>query len=201
MILGSFPLDKPESRGLVDSWKQRPGMLGLRFTFPPPEQSKWPTDGTIDWLWPAAERAGLPIALMAANFLPTVGEVAQRYPGLKLILDHLGRPTGVASPSERWANLPEVLALAKYPNVAMKATGAPSYSDQPYPFRDIHDKLRQLYDAFGPTRWFWGTDITRMPCSWRQCVTLFTEELPWLRGRDLELVMGRAVCDWLGWKR
>ena len=92
-----------------------------------------------------------------------------------------------------------MLALAKYPNVAMKATGAPSYSDQPYPFRDIHDNLRRLYDAFGPARWFWGTDITRMPCPWRQCVTLFTEELPWLKGRDLELVMGRAVCDWLGW--
>jgi predicted TIM-barrel fold metal-dependent hydrolase len=200
-ILGNFPLDKPESRALVDTWKQRPGMLGCRFTFPPPHQSKWPTDGTIDWLWPAAERAGLPIALMAANFLPKVGEVAQRHPNLKLILDHLGRPSGVTSPSERWANLQEVLALAKYPNVAMKATGAPSYSDQPYPFRDIHDKLRQLYDAFGPARWFWGTDITRMPCPWRQCVTLFTEELPWLRGRDLELVMGRAVCDWIGWKR
>ncbi len=35
----------------------------------------------------------------------------------------------------------------------------------------------------------------------RLLVTLFSEELPWLRGRDLELVMGRAVCDWLGWKR
>ena len=34
-----------------------------------------------------------------------------------------------------------------------------------------------------------------------QCVTLFTEELSWLKGRDLDLVMGRAVCDWLGWKR
>ena len=66
---------------------------------------------------------------------------------------------------------------------------------------DIHDNLRRLYDAFGPARWFWGTDITRMPCPWRQCVTLFTEELPWLKGHDLELVMGRAVCDWLGWKR
>jgi hypothetical protein len=33
------------------------------------------------------------------------------------------------------------------------------------------------------------------------CVTMFTEELPWLSGCDLELVMGRAVCDWLGWKR
>jgi predicted TIM-barrel fold metal-dependent hydrolase len=200
-ILGNFALDKPESRALVDTWKQRPGMLGCRFTFIGPDQSKWPTDGTVDWLWPAAERAGLPIAMMAANFLPKVAEVAQRHPNLKLILDHLGRPRGDTSPRDRWANLADVLALARYPNVAMKATGAPSYSDQPYPFRDLHDNLQRLYDAFGPRRWFWGTDITRMPCSWRQCVTLFTEELPWLKGRDLELVMGQAVCDWLGWKR
>jgi hypothetical protein len=48
---------------------------------------------------------------------------------------------------------------------------------------------------------FWGTDITKMPCSWRQCVTMFTEELPWLKGRDLELVMGEALCAWWGWER
>ena len=200
--LADFVYDGSPAKGeALDTWKERPGMLGCRFTFIGPGQSKWPTDGTVDWLWPAAERAGLPIAMTAANFLPKVAEVAQRHPNLKLILDHLGRPRGDTSPSERWANLADVLALAKYPNVAMKATGAPSYSDQPYPFRDIHDNLHRLYDAFGPARWFWGTDITRMPCSWRQCVTLFTEELPWLKGRDLELVMGRAVCDWLGWKR
>src|SRR5262245_64062415 len=93
-ILGNFALDKPESRALVDTWKQRPGMLGCRFTFIGPEQEKWPTDGTVDWLWPAAERAGLPIAMMAANFLPKVAEVARRHPNLKLILDHLGRPRG-----------------------------------------------------------------------------------------------------------
>jgi hypothetical protein len=28
---------------------------------------------------------------------------------------------------------------------------------------------------------------------------MFTEELPWLSARDKELIMGRAVCDWLGW--
>ena len=81
-ILGNFPVDKPESRALIDTWKQRPGMLGCRFTFIGAEQSKWPTDGTVDWLWPAAERAGLPIAMMAANFLPKVAEVAQRHPNL-----------------------------------------------------------------------------------------------------------------------
>ncbi len=56
-ILGNFPLDAPASRGLVDGWKRRPGMLGLRFALLQPHQRTWPTDGTMDWLWPAAERA------------------------------------------------------------------------------------------------------------------------------------------------
>ena len=199
-ILGNFPLDHPESRALVDGWKQRPGMLGLRFTFLQPHQKTWPTDGTIDWLWPAAERAGLPIALLAFGFLPKLAQVAERHPRLKLIIDHLGRSSPAMKDDAAWATLPDMLALAKHPNVAIKATGAPSYSSQPYPYRNIHGYLRQIYDAFGPERVFWGTDITRMPCSWRQCVTLFTEELPWLSARDKELIMGRALCAWLHWK-
>jgi hypothetical protein len=30
-------------------------------------------------------------------------------------------------------------------------------------------------------------------------VTFFTEELPWLKGRELEDVMGRGLCEWIGW--
>jgi hypothetical protein len=30
-------------------------------------------------------------------------------------------------------------------------------------------------------------------------VTLFTEELPWLSESDKELIMGRALCEWLDW--
>jgi len=95
---------------------------------------------------------------------------------------------------------PELLALAKFPNVAVKATGQPGYAEDAYPFRSCHRHLHRCFDAFGPERMFWGTDITRMPCSWRQCVTVFTEELPWLQGRDLDLVMGEAVCNWVGWR-
>ena len=198
-ILGNFPLDKPESRALIDGWKRQPGMLGLRFTFLQPHMKSWPTDGTIEWLWSAAERAGLPVALLAANFLPKVGQVAERHPNLKLIIDHLGRRSPAETGEGAWDNLPQMLALANYPNIAIKATGAPSYSAEAYPFRDIHDKLKRIFDAFGPARMFWGTDITRMPCPYRQCVTMFTEELPWLKGRDAELVMGRGVCEWIGW--
>jgi predicted TIM-barrel fold metal-dependent hydrolase len=174
-------------------------MLGLRFALLQPHQRSWPTDGTMDWLWPAAEKAGIPIALMATDFLPTVATVAERHPGLHLLVDHFGRARG-AKDDAAFANTAEVAALAKYPNVALKATGAAGESSEPYPYRNIHKYIRQLYDAYGPQRFFWGTDITRMPCSWKECVTMFTEEMPFLEGRDLELVMGRAVCDWIGWK-
>ena len=197
-VLGWFPLDKPESRALIDGWKTRPGMLGLRFTFLLPHQQRWPSDGTMDWLWPAAEKACLVVALGAANFLPVVGEVAQRHPGLRLVIDHLGLPARMKDEAA-FANLPAVLALAKHPNIAIKATGAAGYSSEPYPFRNVHLPLKAIYDAFGPERMFWGTDITRMSCSWRQCVALFTEELAFLSGRDKELVMGEALCKWLGW--
>ncbi len=134
------------------------------------------------------------------RFLPQFRQIAERHPNLKLIVDHLGLVWG-AKGQDAFAHLDDLLALAKFPNVAIKATGAPGYSAQAYPFRDLHDGLHRIYDAFGPDRFFWGTDITRMPCSYRQCVTMFTEELPWLKGHDLETVMGPGVIDWLGWKR
>jgi hypothetical protein len=67
--------------------------------------------------------------------------------GLKLIIDHLGRPSGrkgdagLENDAALWSNLDQVLALARYPNVAMKATGAPSYFSEPYPYRNIHGHL------------------------------------------------------------
>ncbi len=198
-ILGHFPLDKPENRSLIDGWKSRPGMLGLRYAFTQPHQQNWMTDGSMDWLWPACEKAGIPVALMASNYLPQVGQIAERHPGLRLLLDHYARVRD-ASDDAAHGNQKALLALAKYPNVAVKATGAPSNSSAPYPYRNIHKYTEQIFDAFGPERTFWGTDITRMPCSWRQCVMMFTQEMPFLKGRDLELVMGRAVCDWIGWK-
>ena len=51
----------------------------------------------LDWLWPAAEQAGVPVALAAALFLPTVGQIAERHPGLKLIVDHMAVPPGAAA--------------------------------------------------------------------------------------------------------
>ena len=200
-ILGSIPLDKADSRRLVEHWRRQPGMLGLRFLFLQDPYRQWLADGSLDWLWSAAEKAGVPIAVLATDSLAEIGVIAGRFPGLRLTIDHLGGRGGNTTLKDAAAmvHIPDLVALARHPNIAVKATGAPGYSSGPYPFASMHPYLRQIYDAFGPERMFWGTDITKMPCTWRQCITMFTEELPWLPRRDLALVMGEAVCRWWGW--
>jgi predicted TIM-barrel fold metal-dependent hydrolase len=197
-VMGQFPLQDHKNRKLIHGWRNQPGMMGLRWPLLLEEHQKWLYDGSLDWLWPAAEAEGLPIALMGGLFLKKFDEIAERHPQLKMILDHCGLNRH-GRDAEAFIHLDELVRLAKLPNVAVKATGAPHYSTQGYPFKNIQDGLHRIFDAFGPKRFFWGTDITRMPCSYRQCVTFFTEELPWLGGRDLEDVMGRSLCAWIGW--
>ena len=197
-VMGRFPLEKLESRSLVEGWKRQPGMLGMRLTFNTEQQRPWLADGTADWLWPAAERAGIPMMMSVSGQLPAVDRVAERHPGLKLVIDHMSLRSGTKG-EEAFSGLPKLCELARRPNVAVKASALPCYSVEAYPFRDVHPHVRRVYDAFGPRRMFWGTDWTRLPCPWRQAVTLFTEELTWLSGDDKEWIMGRGLCEWLGW--
>lgn len=202
-IMGSLPLDQPESRERIETWRDQPGMLGLRYTFLHDPARRWLSDGRLEWLWQAAEDAGVPIAMLATDSLTDIAGIAERHPALRLTIDHLGGRGGLTTLKDDAAmtHMPHLLALARFPNVAVKATGAPGYSAQRYPFPIMQTYLRQIYDAFGPHRMFWGTDITKMPCSWKECVTMFTEASPWLSEADKRLVMGEAICAWWGWNR
>ncbi len=195
-VMGRLPLEEANP-GVLATWREQPGMLGLRFTFHARHQRAWLTDGTTDWLWSAAEAAGLPLMVFVPGSVPAIEAVAERYPGLRLVIDHLalwGEPGEAA-----FAGLGEVLRLARLPNVAVKASALPCYTTETYPFPSLHGYIRQVFDAFGPRRTFWGTDWTRLPCSWREAIALFTEELPWLDAESKEWVMGRGLCEWLGW--
>ena len=202
-IMGSVPLADPKAWSAVATLRRQPGMLGLRWTFLTEPARKWLHDGTLDPLWAECEKAGVPIAALATDSLQHFGKIAERFPGLRITIDHLGGRGGTTQLKDDAAmsHIPDLLALAKHANVAVKATGAPGYSAETWPFPTMQKYLKQIFEAFGPDRMFWGTDISKMPCSWRQCVTMFTEELSWLKGRDLERVMGEAICAWWGWDR
>ena len=95
--------------------------------------------------------------------------------------------------------IPLMLLIPKHPNVSVKASSAPCYSTQPYPYKNIEPYLRQIFEAFGPTRTMWGSDFSRLPCTYTECVNHFLQELSFLRGDDLSWVMSRAISDILKW--
>src|SRR4051812_804091 len=198
--MGRLDPQDPNSRGLITTWREQPGMLGLRFTFHIPQLASLITEGHMDWVWGEAEEAGVPIYVLVPHALVhLIDGVAQRYPRLKLVMDHLSLNSKLKD-DEAFAEFDKLLAIAKRPNVAAKASALPCYSTDRYPYKSLHRYIRQAYDAFGPQRLFWGTDLSRSPIPYRQHVTMWTEEIPWLTNEDKEWIMGRGVCEWLDWE-
>ena len=86
-----------------------------------PEHAVWP-EGVVNLvqvvvdvgegigLAGVAGRAGLPVALASGAFLPLVGQIAEANPGVKLVVDHMGRGGGKTD-AEAWENLSELLDL------------------------------------------------------------------------------------------
>lgn len=198
-VMGRLDTEAPGARARVATWLDQPGMLGLRFTFHAPMLLPPLTEGRMDWLWVEAERLGIPIMVLVTHaHVHLIDRIAARHPGLKLVMDHLALKRNTYD-EEAFRDLDRLLVLAKRPNVAVKATALPCFTRDAYPYRRLHPYIRRVYDAFGPKRMFWGTDLSRLPCIYRQGVTMFTEEIPWLSDEDKRWIMGRGVCEWIGW--
>jgi predicted TIM-barrel fold metal-dependent hydrolase len=199
-VMGRLDVDAPDAKQQIAGWRSQPGMLGLRFTFQTPLLEKPLLEGRVDWVWAEAEKAGLPVMVIIPHrLMHIIDDIAERHPGLRLVMDHLGLSIQHKD-DEAFAELDKLLALAKRPNVAVKASALPCYTTDVYPYRRLHPYIRRVYDAFGPKRMFWATDLSRLPCTYRQGITMYTEEIPWLTAEDKEWIMGRGVCEWLGWK-
>jgi predicted TIM-barrel fold metal-dependent hydrolase len=197
-VMGRFNPQAPDARSQLERWKEQPGMLGVRMSFNLPQYSVWLDDGSLDWFWAAAEQQDLPIMVFLPGIVQKLHPIAQRRPNLTLIVDHMGRASG-ATCAETFADLDELLALARFPRVLVKVSSAPCYSDESYPYRDLHPYLRRIYDAFGPRRLLWGSDLTRLRGTYRECLLLFQEALDFLSEEDKEWILGKTAETALNW--
>ena len=199
-VMGRLPLNRPEGAAQLARWRDQPGMLGLRALFLGPTE-RWLTDGTADWFWPAAERAGLPVMVLSGAGADAFGRVAERHPQLPLIIDHMGVTVAAMRAGRTMEVIDQVERLARFPNVSVKLSAVPNLSAQPYPFADFREPIRRLFGAYGPQRCYWGTDLTNgfARASYRQRVTHFTEALDFLSESDKDWVMGRALLARLKW--
>src|SRR5678816_2850079 len=136
------------------------GLTGLRlFTTGStmPGQAVWLDDPRSYPAWRKAEESGLPVCLqMTADGIPKVENILRRFPGLRVVLDHLARPVQDDGPP--YAAADSLWRLATFPGVYLKVTernflGAKTGKATPETF------FGRLVSMFGASRIAWGSNF------------------------------------------
>ena len=154
--------DDPAVADVIADWKKTPGTVGIRIMLPK-DGGRAADDPGLDRIARAAVRYDFPVNLLCWDNIETGTALVDRHPDTRFIIDHLAilQPNEPPAPAQPWADLPKVLELAKRKNAVIKVSGACTLSKEPYPFNDIWDPLKRVFDAWGFERCLWGTDWTR----------------------------------------
>ena len=184
---GKFALIRPfdpESETIDDEmaeWTGTPGVVGARIMLA--RMDFGGDHAGLNRIMAAGGRAGVPVNVMASGKLDILRELARRNPDTVTVIDHVGlaQPSEPPAPPESFADLDSVLSLAELDNVVIKISGACTLAQEPFPYPDIWEPLRRIFDAYGIERCMWGTDWTRAinVLTYEQGVEAFrvTEEL------------------------
>jgi L-fuconolactonase len=205
---GRFALIKPVDPAdpsvaeIIADWKRTPGTVAVRMLLVRSGLAEDAADPGLNRVLEEAARVSLPVNLHIAGRLDQGIALIRRNPDTQIIVDHLGlvQPHEPPVPDAPWADLPQVLTLAKLPNVAIKITGAGTLSRQPFPYADIWDPVCRVIDAFGIDRCLWGTDWTRAVkfLSFAQGVDAF-RDTDRISASDKAKLMGGTLIRIYGW--
>jgi L-fucono-1,5-lactonase len=95
--------------------------------------------------------------LIYARQMPAAIEFASRLPGIRLVLDHLGKPDIKRNGFDSWRR--DLDRFAAIPNVCAKLSGLVTEADWTrWTIEDLHRYVKAAIDAFGPERLMFGSD-------------------------------------------
>ena len=200
--------DKFKGHGLIDPtdpdvadkleyWMKEQGLSGMRFS---PiyyiDKDEWMNGPAHHRMYEkASDLKAVFNYFISTPQLPRLEEMIAKYPGVRIVIDHLSRiDLKAADPQPEFNKL---LALAKYPNVWCKVSELSVVSPSlQYPYRDTYPWVRQMYDSFGPDRLLWGTGfpgVTRVEAGrpdLQQELDLVRKEIDFLTDEDRAKILG-----------
>jgi L-fuconolactonase len=158
---GVFSVDvlAPDAVEKMRFWIDR-GFSGMRlFTTGStmPGQATWFDDPRSFPAWEHAAEAGIPVCMqMTPQGFPQLRGLLERFPKVRIILDHLARPQLVDGPP--YAADAQFLALARYRNVFLKLTPL-NVSPATWGKATPQTFFRMLIAAYGADRIAWGSNF------------------------------------------
>lgn len=156
-VVGWVDLASGDASSRIRHLAQHPKMRGLRPMLQSMPEDDWILSDSIQPAIIEMQQNNLSLdALVHVRHLPSLRVLAERYPGLAIVINHAAKPAIAADEFEHWAVAME--DLAELPQVYCKLSGLLTEATAVQGVEQLRPYVLKLYDLFGAERLMWGSD-------------------------------------------
>ncbi|MEV5498306.1 amidohydrolase family protein [Nonomuraea fuscirosea] len=158
-VVGWVPLTRPEeAAGALERYRRHPKFAGIRHLIHDEPDPDWLLQDTVIEGLRLLAAADLPFDVVAVlpRHLEHVPVLAERVPGLRMVIDHLAKPPIREKGWEPWASL--LARAAACPGVYAKVSGLNTAAAPDWTGEDLRPYVEHAVELFGPDRLMFGSD-------------------------------------------
>jgi predicted TIM-barrel fold metal-dependent hydrolase len=188
----------PDPAGRLRYWVEEHGFQGMRFSPLYHPRSTWLNSSALYPLWNEAQRLGAIFNFyILPHQMPMLEDMAGRFPGVKIVVDHLGEPD--LHTADPWSDFRKMFRLKRFANVWISASEPYEISLLPFPYRDIYPFFKATYEEFGGPKLIWGTGYPkpRWELPMDKELEFVDKVLDFYTAEDRDLILGKnALGIW-----
>ena len=185
---------------VLDELMSRSGLVGVRHGVEHDPDQAWLTrPASIRGLRELADRGIRYDVLTRPHQLPHVLPIADKVPGLKMVIDHISKPPIADGGMEPWAS--DIARVAEIPGVYCKVSGMVTEADHAnWKPDDLKPYVRHVVDVFGSDRLMFGSDwpVCLLASSYDDVVKAALEAVGGIGDEERTKLMGRNAIDFYG---
>lgn len=176
-----YPPHDPENPARLERAITEENLVGMRLSPIYDREVVWFNDPVSYPLWKKAEELGAAFnVFLAPEQVCQVADMAERFPGVNVVVDHLAMIDITAPDADGFGPL---LNLDRFPNVFIR-TSLHNPSKEPIPYRDVWPFLERVYDRFGPQRMIYANFYEFL---------IMKELIPFFTSQDKEWILGKTA--------
>jgi len=178
-VVGWVDLTGPQLGQTLDELQRNPHFKGVRHPVHDEEDTRWILrDDVVAGLGELARRNIPYDLLIRPTHLPLIPILAERMPGLRMVIDHAAKPLVAGHELKGWAE--DLEFAAQIPHLHCKLSGLVTEADpQAWTAADLQPYLAHALSVFGPGRCMFGSDwpVCLLAARWKQVLAAFTQAL------------------------
>lgn len=188
-VVGWIDFENRQDRAQLERLARHPKLKSIRPMVQDIEDDLWVLRDDIKWAFDALKEMGLCFDALgfprhAAPFL----EIFQRYPDMKVVIDHCFKPQISSGEIDDWAR--DIERLAGQTNACIKLSGLVTEAGDRSDEQGLQPYVEHIVASFGAGRIMWGSDwpVSRLSMEYGDWLGLAKALTAGLQAKDIDSI-------------